>query len=131
MEIFIKAVAGVLISAVVTLILSKQGKDFSVLLVICVCCMIGAVALDFFQKILDFIRLLEKKGNLNYDLISILLKGVGIGILSEITMTICTDSGNAALGKMIQFLSSAVILWLCIPLFTQLLDLIESVLSAV
>ena len=64
-------------------------------------------------------------------LIAILLKAVGIGILSEITCMICTDSGNAALGKVIQFLTSAVILWLCIPLFTQLIELIEGVLGAV
>ena len=131
MEIFVKAAAGVLIATVVTLILSKQGKDFSVLLVICVCCMVGAAAMGYLQRIIEFIRLLQNKGNLNEDLISILLKSVGIGILSEITAMICTDSSNAAFGKVIQFLSSAVILYLCIPLFTQLLDLIESVLGAV
>lgn len=131
MEIFVKAVAGVLIATVVSLILSKQGKDFSVLLVICVCCMVTAVGLGYLEAIIDFIRMLQQKGNLNSDLIAILLKAVGIGILSEITSMICTDSGNAALGKVIQFLTSAVILWLCIPLFTQLIELIESVLGAV
>lgn len=131
MEIFVKAAAGVLIATVVTLILSKQGKDFSVLLVICVCSMVGAAAMGYLQRIIEFIRLLQIKGNLNEDLISILLKSMGIGILSEITTMICTDSSNAAFGKVIQFFSSAVILYLCIPLFTQLLDLIESVLGAV
>lgn len=131
MDIFIKAVAGVLIATVVTLILSKQGKDYSILLVICVCCMVTAVALGYLDEIIDFLRLLQEKGNLNSDLIAILLKAVGIGILSEITCMICTDSGNAAMGKVVQFLSSAVILWLCIPLFTQLIELVESVLGAV
>lgn len=131
MDIFIKAVAGVLVAAIVTLILAKQGKDFSVLLVICVCCMVTVTALGYLQKIMDFLNLLQIKGNLNKDLIAILLKSVGIGVLSEITGMICTDSGNAALGKVIQFLSASVILWLCIPLFTQLLELIESVLGAV
>ncbi len=131
MDIFIKAVAGVLIATVVTLILSKQGKDYSILLVICVCCMVTAVALGYLDEIIEFLRLLQEKGNLNSDLIAILLKAVGIGILSEITCMICTDSGNAAMGKVVQFLSSAVILWLCIPLFTQLIELVESVLGAV
>lgn len=131
MDIFIKAVAGVLIATVVTLILSKQGKDYSILLVICVCCMVTAVALGYLEEIVEFLQLLQEKGNLNGDLIAILLKAVGIGILSEITCMICTDSGNAAMGKVVQFLSSAVILWLCIPLFTQLIELVESVLGAV
>lgn len=131
MDIYLKAVAGVLITAVVSLILSKQGKDFSVLLIVCVCCMVAASAFGYFQKIMDFIRSLQQKGNLNNELITILLKAVGIGILSEITVMICNDSGNAALGKVIQFLTSAVILWLCLPLFTQLMELIEDVLGNV
>ena len=131
MDMFIKAVAGVLIATVISLILSKHGKDFSVLLVICTCCMIMTVGLEYVAAIIDFISLIQEKGNLDKDLIAILLKAVGIGILSDITSMICTDSGNAALGKVIQFLSSVVILWLCIPLFTQLLELIESVLGAV
>lgn len=131
MDIFLKAVAGVLIAVVVSLILSKQGKDFSVLLVIGVCCMVAAVGLGYLEAIIDFIRLLQQKGNLNGDLIAVLMKAVGIGIISEITCMICTDSGNAALAKVIQFLTSSIILWLCIPLFTQLIELIESVLGAV
>lgn len=131
MDIFLKAVAGVLIAVVVSLIVSKQGKDFSVLLVIVVCCMVAAVGLGYLEAIIGFIRLLQQKGNLNGDLIAVLMKAVGIGIISEITCMICTDSGNAALAKVIQFLTSSVILWLCIPLFTQLIELIESVLGAV
>lgn len=131
MEIFIKAAAGVLIATVISLILSKQGKDFSVLLVIIVCCMVAAVAMRYLQEIISFFQLLQQKGNLSGELIVILLKTVGIGILSQITSMICADSGNAALGKVIQLLSTAVILWLCIPLFTELLELVESVLGAV
>ena len=131
MDIFMKAVAGVLIASVVSMILSKQGKDFSMLLIVSVCCMVAAAALGYFKEIIHFIRMLQQKGNLNNDLTVILLKAVGIGILSEITCMICTDSGNASLGKVMQFLSSAVILWLCLPLFTQLIELIEGVLGSV
>lgn len=131
MDIFIKASAGVLIAAVLSLILSKQNKDFSVLLVICVCSMVAVACFRYLRNIIEFVQLLESKAKLNSDMISILLKSVGIGLLSEITSMICTDSGNAAFGKVIQFMSSAVILWLSIPLFTQLLELVESVLGAV
>lgn len=131
MDNFIKAAAVVLVTVVMCLILSKQGKDYSAVLVICVSCMIAVVAMGYIQNILAFINKLISAGNLNQDLIEILYKTVGIGFLTEITSMICTDAGNTALAKSIQFLSSAVILWLCIPLFTQLLDLVEGVLKAV
>ena len=104
MDIFLKATAGVLLAIIISMVLSKQGKDFSLLLILCVCCMVAAVALSYFQEIFDFIKSLESLGNLNHNFISILFKSVGIGILSEITVLICTDSGNSALGKVIQIL---------------------------
>lgn len=131
MDYFIKAAAVVLVTVVMCLILSKQGKDYSAVLVICVSCMIAIVAMGYIQNILAFINKLISAGNLNKDLVEILYKTVGIGFLTEITSMICTDAGNTALAKSIQFLSSAVILWLCIPLFTQLLELVEGVLRAV
>ena len=129
MDILLKAVAGVLLAVIASLILSRQGKDFSILLVISVCCMICSTAVAYYLQIFEFIGTLERIGNLNSELISIILKAVGIGILTEITVLICSDSGNAALGKVIQMLSSAVIIWLCIPLFTELLGLVEGILN--
>ena len=91
--------------------------------------MVAAVALSYFQEIFEFIKSLENLGNLNHNFINILFKAVGIGILSEITILICTDSGNSALGKVIQLLSTAIILWICIPLFTELMELVKTILS--
>ena len=126
-----KSAAGVLIAVVMSLVLSRQGKDYAVLLVICVCCMVGAASIIYIEKIVDFMKSLESIGNLNHELLSVLFKCVGIGLLSEITTTICTDSGNTALGKMLQILSASVILWLCIPMFTKLLELVQQVLGGV
>lgn len=131
MDVFMKSAAGVLIAVVMSLVLSRQGKDYAVLLVICVCCMVGAASIIYIEKIVDFMKSLESIGNLNHELLSVLFKCVGIGLLSEITTTICTDSGNTALGKMLQILSASVILWLCIPMFTKLLELVQQVLGGV
>lgn len=129
MDVFFKATAGVLLAIIISMILSRQGKDFSLLLVLCVCSMVAAAALSYFQEIFQFIQSLESLGNLNHSFVGILFKAVGIGILSEITILICTDSGNSALGKGIQILSTAIILWICIPLFTQLMELVKTILS--
>ena len=68
-------------------------------------------------------------GNLRSDLLGILLKAVGIGLISEIAAVVCSDSGNAGLGKMIQLIGSVVILWLSIPVFQALLDLVQTILG--
>ena len=129
MDIFLKAAACVLIAVVISMILSKYGKDFSVILVIAVCVMVAGIAAVYLEKVIAFILTLQKRSNLNNGLFIILLKCTGIGLLTEIISMICADSGNAAFGKVIQLLSTAVILFLCIPLFTELMDLVESVLG--
>jgi stage III sporulation protein AD len=66
---------------------------------------------------------------LNTDLLAVILKTVGIGLIGELAGLICSDAGNAALAKSIQILTTAVILWLSIPLFESLLDLVQAILG--
>ena len=128
MDTYVKALAGVLVTLVLYLVLSKQNKDISVLLTIMVCCMVTIVAIQYLEPVISFMDELETIGQLNSDIISILFKTVGIALLAEITCLICNDAGNAALGKTLQILASGVILWLSVPLYTSLIELVEEIL---
>ena len=128
---FIKAVAGILITVVLCLTLAKQGRDISLLLSVFVCCAVIAVALTYLKPVIDFIRRLQTLGQLDGDMMEILLKAVGIGLLAEITGLMCADAGNASLGKGLQILASCVILWISIPMLESLLELIDNLLGAI
>ncbi len=131
MDIFLKTTAGVMIAVVLSVILAKQGKDLSVLLVLAVCAMVAVAAMGFIGDVIEFLRKLESIGNLNHDILTVLMKCVGISMLAEITALVCSDSGNAAMGKVLLLLATAVILWLSIPIFEELIELAEDVLGAV
>lgn len=131
MDTFLKAAGGVLITVVLGLALAKQGKDISLLLTIAVCAMVVAAAATYLEPVIDFFQRLEDVGKLDGGMLQTLVKIVGIGLLAEITGLICTDAGNASLGKSIQILASAVILWMSIPLLTALLELLEEILGAI
>lgn len=128
---FMKAAGLILISVVLCMILSGQNKYFPVLIAISVCCIVSIAALQYIRPVLDFFEQLQSMGNWNNELMTILVKAVGIGILSEITALICADSGNTALGKSLQILTTAVILWLSLPLFTRLLELVNQLLGKI
>ena len=66
---------------------------------------------------------------LDGELLGTLFKAAGIGMMTQIGAVVCEDAGNGAAGKGIQLLGTAVILWLSIPMFTSLLDLIERILG--
>lgn len=131
MDGFIKAIAGVLIATVLGLVLSRQGKDITALLTIAVCCMVITAAATYLRPVVEFFEKLESIGKLDSGMLTILLKAVGIGLLAEVTNLICADAGNAALGKTLQILASAVILWISIPLLTSLIDLVEEILGEI
>ena len=129
MTIFLQACGGVLIAVILILTLGSHGKEMGSLLGLFVCCMVILLALRYLQPVLDLIRQLQGIGDLDYSMIGILLKVVGIGLISEIAALICADAGNAALGKTLQLLSASVILWLSIPLFEELTALLQRILG--
>ena len=128
MTIFLKASVCVLLAVILCITLAKHEKDFSILLSLAVGCMVFTAAFGFIEPIISFIQKLEDIGKLNHEMISILVKVLGIGLLSEFVSMICADAGNAALGKTLKVLSSVVILWLALPMLHSLLDLIDDIL---
>lgn len=131
MDLFWKAVAGALLTAVLGLTLGKWAKDMDVLLSMAVSCMIAMIVIAFLEPVLDFLYQLEVLGDLQGDLLGILLKSLGIGLVAEISGMVCIDAGKSSLAKTLQMLGGAVILWLSIPVFNALLDLVQQILGEV
>lgn len=129
MDIFLKSSGAVLVALILGAMLTKQSKDTQLLLSVCVCAMVLVVAVQQFIPVINFFEKLQDIGQLDGNMIEILLKAVGIGFIGEITSTLCTDSGNAAMGKTVQLLSCCMILMISLPLFDTLLELIEDILK--
>lgn len=128
---FWQGAAAVLVAVVLLLALGKQGKEAGLLLSLAVCCMLGVLALSYLEPVVALVRRLQDMTGLDSEMLGVLLKAVGIGIVGEIASLICADAGNAALGKALQLLSAAVILWLSIPLVNALLELLQEMLGEV
>ena len=131
MEHFLQSAAAVLIAVIVILTLGKQGQDFAVLLTIGVCCMVILAAAAYLRPVMTFLEELQTMGSLNRETVGCVFKIVGIGLIAEIASLICTDAGQASLGKALQILSGAVILWLSIPVYRVLIDLIADILGGI
>lgn len=131
MEQFIQAVAIVLIGVVFWLFLSGHGKEYALLLSLGVCCLVTVVAIRFLQPVMELVVQLQDIGNLDAEWVSVLLKTVGIGLITEVAALLCTDAGNASVGKAVQILGSVTVLWLSIPLMNSLLALISQILGEI
>ena len=131
MDGFLRVCACVLVAVVLSLALNRHGKEMTLLLSIAVCCMVLTLTLAYLEPVMEFVSQLQSAGHLDHDILKIMLKAVGIGLIAEIAGLICADAGNGAMGKAVQILASAVILWVCLPLMTSLLELVQSILGGV
>lgn len=128
---FWRATAAVLLTVILTLAVGRQEKDISVLLSMAVCCLVGMMALSYLKPVLELMEELGQLGEVAGDTLEILLKAVGIALVSEIAGMLCNDAGNGSLGKLLQMLGSAAILYLSIPIFRSLLTLIQEILGEI
>ena len=128
MDLFFKITAGALVSVIVGL---SMGRDFSALLSLAVCVMgIGAM-LRFIQPVWELFREFQDLAGMSGEMGNILFKVLGIGLITELACMLCSDTGNAVLGRMLKMVSSFLILWLAVPLLRSVLSMLRALLGAV
>lgn len=128
MDLYWKAIAIMLVGTVLGLVL---GKDMALLLCLCGCAMGLMTVLRYLQPVVSFLSQLAQFAGFQDDTLQILLKVLGMGLVSETAGLICTDGGNGSFGKVIKLLSGAAILWVSIPVFQSVIQMIRQILGEV
>ena len=131
MELFWKASAGILMAVLLIVTVEKQEKDIALLLTMLVGAMAAIVGLNFLKPVISFFYQLEELGDLQSGVLNILLKATGIGLVSELTASICKDSGNSSLAQAVKMLGIMTMLSLSLPILETLLELIQTILGEI
>lgn len=129
MTLFVQVCGAVLLAVVLIPALKGNGKEIGTLLAIAICCMVAIAAIQYLRPVINFLKALENLGGLDTSMASILLKVTGIGMVTEIASLVCKDAGNESMGKAMQLMGTAVILWISMPLFTALIELLQKILG--
>lgn len=129
MDDFWKTTALVLITVIMGNVVGKQEKDIAILLSMIACCLAVKIVISYMEPVLDFLWELQDLGKVQDGFLEILIKAVGIALVSELTGMICSDAGNGTLGKMLYLIGSAGILYLSVPIFRALLTMVQEILG--
>lgn len=129
MTLFLQVCGTVLLAVILVLALKSHSKEVGTVLAIAVSCMAALAALNYLQPVISFLQTLESMGGLDSTMVETLLKVTGIGIVTEVANLVCKDAGNESMGKSLQLLGTAVILYLSIPLFNALIELMQKILG--
>ena len=131
MSEFLKIVSLVLLTVVLGLSVGKTEKDISAVLGMVSLCIAACAAVTVLEPVLDYLVELRRVFNLPDELVSTLLKAVGIAVAAELSAAVCTDAGSASLGKILQILGGAVVLSLSIPMFRTLMTIIKEMTGGI
>ena len=129
MELFWKAAAVVFVSVILILVVGKQERDIAALITITVCTIVGICLMQFLEPVLEFLYTLQNTAISDTGIFKPLMKLLGISLICEISVTVCNDTGCSSLGKSLQFLGTAVILSLSLPILQTFLTLVTDILG--
>lgn len=113
-----------IIAVIFATVLKKNYGEISLLIGLASGVIIGILFLRFLEPIVSFTEELRGLSGLDRELLEPVLKCLGIGIMSQICINVCNDSGQNAIGKMIEMSSSVICLYISLPLFRGVLSLL-------
>ncbi|MDF2941779.1 MAG: putative rane protein [Herbinix sp.] len=122
------AVIGIV--AIMLAIMFKKGKEeYSLYISITASALILLWGIGKLEVILDAIEQLQGYIQMNKAYVGILIKIIGITYITEISASLCKDSGYQAIGDQIELVGKLTILAISMPIMLALLDTINGFLA--
>lgn len=119
------ALTGVLMAA----LMKSVNKDMSIYIIL-------VTVIILFTSIIDklwsaFIFLEDIYGDIEYGktFFPIILKVLATAYIADFTAQLCKDSGESAIASKVELAGKVIIFYLALPIFTAILELIDSLLN--
>lgn len=123
-------IAGIVLAALIAVILLKKtGREFSLLIVICTVIIIFIIILEDLYSVVDRLTDLTQSVSVVRPYISLMLKVLGISLISQLVSDLCRDSGESALASQAEIAGKIIILVVALPLFESVIEIITGLLK--
>ena len=122
MEIF-KLAAIILTAVIVVGALPTFSKEISLIITLSCCTVILLYILKMIVPVVEYVRDLTR--NIYFDRFDVVLKAVGVGMITQFVSDTAIDCGNRSLANQMIFAGRICVLMLAIPVFVQVLGIIE------
>ena len=127
MEI-IKIIGIALIALIIIIMLKQYRPEYAIFISILTGILILFLVMDRLTGIINLIESIQDKFFINTQFIALLIKITGIAFLSEFAISVCKDSGEAAIASKIEIGSKIIIISMSVPIISSLLEIILKIL---
>lgn len=126
MEQFIQAAVIGVITVVMASLLKKTSRELALLLSIAACILISLILLQLAKPVVDFFSKLRDLAGLDKGLMTPMLKTLGIGLLTQLCATVCSDAGENAVANLIELCGGILALYVALPLLEAVIDMVKT-----
>lgn len=123
----IKIMAVAVIGVILSLLLKEQKQTTGILLSVCVCFCIFFIMFPYLEKVITYIRVIYTSFD-DENIIGMLLKVTGIGILTAFSSDVCKDAGFSSVASLVMFSGKAICICIVLPVIASFLSEILSII---
>ena len=113
----------------ITLILKQYKPEFAIYISILVGCMILFYISQKISLLIDLLRSLAEKIDLDTNFLMVLIKITGIAYLTEFACNTCKDAGETAIAAKVEFAGRILIVAMSIPIISTLMEMLLKVIT--
>ena len=119
----VRIAAIALISAVLSLLVRQYKPEYAMLVQLGGAAVIAVSVLALLPALLESSDSLLSFAGVDGKWLMLLIKALGIAIVTELSADVCRDNGSSALAGMVELAGKALILLLCIPLLRAVAEI--------
>lgn len=125
----LKIVIVAIICVFVSAILKNYNAEFSNIVSVCGGIIIFLLCIDELTEIISYFTEIYNLTNLNFDFLSVVLKIIGVGYITEFASDLAEDFGNRTISSKVLLGGKIVICGMTLPIIRKLLSILLAFLS--
>lgn len=119
-----------LVTAVIAVMIKQKNGEISLMLSISCGVIILVSLLSQISGIISTVNSIVAVSDMNIEYIKILLKVIGISLLTEFAVSVCKESGQQGIASNVLLSGKIMITAISLPLYTEILDTVLSITGA-
>ncbi len=118
-----------LVILILSIVLKNYNRTYSIILSISGCVFIFLFVSDKISKLINNVFLLSQNVSGIYVYIKLMLKVLGVILITQFVSDLCRDNGENSLATMVETASKIVVITLVFPLFESIISFVIGLLK--
>ena len=128
MDILVKLLAVAVTGSVLGLVIKKNSPEMALMLTVALAIFTVVLSAQIISEILTFVKSVSEAAGISATVLAVVLKTVGVAVVTKISADICRDSGQASVASGVELAGSAVAVYAALPLFKTVVSMIDSLI---